>query len=98
MIIGEHVHLAMDGGGLHWSAVVDDGFATYCRASGVVGDVVIVDKIATAPEHRRKGYATRLVRALERFFGKPVRPSDVLDTFEAQAFWESILGGRSEVA
>jgi len=96
VIIGEHTHLTFDG--LHWVAVVDDGLNTFCEAAGVLADVVVVDKIATAPEFRRKGYATRLVRALERHFGKPVRPSEVLPTVEAMCFWESILNERGEVA
>lgn len=57
-----------------------------CEAKLIIfGDKCLIDAITTDPKHRRKGYATALVKNLQERFSE-VAPIGVVPT--AQGFWD----------
>jgi hypothetical protein len=76
--------------GAHWEAYIDDGWNTYCKAKGLVGNPVIIDTINTPYIFRRQGYATRLVEEISNYFNAEITPFGVKDTECAKRFWDSL--------
>lgn len=78
---------------VHWEAFVEQGFDTCSYATGVLSDCVIVDRIDTKPQFRRRGFATDILRALKWTFKRDVVGFAIEPTEEAQGFWSSWANG-----
>jgi len=69
-----------------WSGMLN-GWNIVCEAQFMIMGVrCLVDTIDTPTTHRRKGYASSLVTALQSSF-KDVAPIGIEDTDEARKFW-----------
>ena len=63
---------------------------TLCEAEYIMfGDKCLIDTIDTPITYRRKGYATQIVKELQREF-KEVAPIGIQNTNHATGFWASL--------